>query len=895
MASIRIQQLILSLNPLYFILAIILPFGWWVYSTKQDYWNFINRKMATLNLALVNAIMVVCQVPWTFLFNTIILKYIVKIPVGRNLDSFMLYMLCRMILIGIVGLIGFLIYKGINSMLMREEIREQIEEFKYQHIVDERKNKPYLYDSRILKDLNTGKDVIIKEVDRFVHMFILGASGTGKTSSTILPMIICDLNKKLKNARIRTQKIVSLIKQQHAYVDRPKYGNEITEWCVKAKDGYEDELEAIRNKYPDCGITALAPNNATNKSIVKLAAARGQMVNSIDPSFKFTEPNVKNLGLNPFFVPLDLEPSVRQIQIANKATTFSEVLTAVSEVSGTQDPYFREVNKAVTINISIMCMLRANLHRTQTNIVEIQDCINDFGKMKKIVEDIQDALHMKVKVHIIEKKNNGSRVATADSLMQDQDDNTGDEVIFTDVPYSEMPEKYKQMKMPIEEYTEMLHNEAKGYLQPIHYVLSKMTGDSGVELQERANGLINIINDLLIDPRIKNILSADENNFIDWDKALANNEITVINTALEFGREGSTALGLFIMLSMQLAVLRRPDTNRSAHFLYIDEASQYMHPMYENMIALYRQYRVAVVLAIQSLSQTAKTPMTKYLAGVIQGAGIHIVFGRTTPEESKLYEEMGGVKKEEVTQMSTNSNSELDPNYNVTSGKRTSVESKSVTESHKIRQRGFQEVTVYMTDAGDTKRGFYAKVSFPKKSDYEKRTPVEVDFSEYALFKTESENTLPSVVTDEKTITSLKKFKTGIENTNIKDENDSIETIPDFVSTANKNMQLSAKNDKQIPQKAPGNKPHGSEREAQEDTDIRDDIAPSRNKADKMPAIDKINPSKRKQKSKNNSKTEDANFNFDTIINPEKEIVEESEEDLLAELAKFDEIGSNRR
>lgn len=48
----------------------------------------------------------------------------------------------------------------------------------------------------ICKNAETGKDAIIPLNDRFLHMLILGATGTGKTSQIILPMIRQDMANK---------------------------------------------------------------------------------------------------------------------------------------------------------------------------------------------------------------------------------------------------------------------------------------------------------------------------------------------------------------------------------------------------------------------------------------------------------------------------------------------------------------------------------------------------------------------------------------------------------------------------------------------------------------------------------------------------------------------------
>ncbi len=51
-------------------------------------------------------------------------------------------------------------------------------------------------DILLCKDAETGKNVIWPHKDRYVHMLVLGPTGSGKTSQSIIPMIYQDMKKK---------------------------------------------------------------------------------------------------------------------------------------------------------------------------------------------------------------------------------------------------------------------------------------------------------------------------------------------------------------------------------------------------------------------------------------------------------------------------------------------------------------------------------------------------------------------------------------------------------------------------------------------------------------------------------------------------------------------------
>lgn len=751
-ALIVVQERVVSVSPLYLIFAAFIPLLWWLFSTISDWWNYYNRKYATLYMVIINFLMVLAMPVWTFFFNVFAYR-ICSLPTGRNLTAGMLLSLCRIAIGGATFIIGFGFFKAIKKIIEQDNTKEQIEAFRIQDVIDTRANKENLFDLHIVRDIKTGRDVPIKEGDRFVHMFVLGAPGTGKTSSTGTPSIICDLNKKMENATKRQAALVNMIKGGRAKVRLPDANEKDLIEEAKSEDGFKNDIEAealvepapgceeeykhILAAYPDCGLTIMAPNNSLNDDVIKLAKARNLKVNVIDPAFTYENDNVRMVGINPFYVELGLSPDERLTQINNKAQTFAEILMAVNEINGVGDVYFRDINTSVTTNVAIACMLDANINGRQTNIIEVQQCIGEFHLLQPIVDDIQDYLHMRVEVvHMDDEKKKKKRgVVSREEMEKEEVEDASPQVEtyhFTPcTTEDEIEEPYYSQGMSLDEYNEMLRTESSNYYETIHFILQELLGDGYEKMFDQARGLRNLINKLVLDPRVKKVLAARDENFIDWDKALERNEITVINTALEFGPQSSTALGLFVMLNLKIAVLRRPKNKRSDHFILIDEASQYMHPMYEDMFAIFRQYRVAVTLMMQTLSQMDKTPLTQYLRNVIMTAGTHIVFGRLNADEMKYYEAMAGITHTDEVQESTSYNSEFDDNHAISHSERTTKKDVATVAGADMRQRHFQECTVFKIDQGTVKSAFVAKVSFPKRAEYKDRGVTFVDWSRY--------------------------------------------------------------------------------------------------------------------------------------------------------------------
>lgn len=755
-AIIFVQEKISSNNPLYIITAMVIPFLWWAISTYEDRWNFHDRKEMTLKIVMINFILVFLMPLWTLIFDIAVIR-ICKIPAGRNMDTQMILNLCRLVLVGVCGGVGAGLYGAFNKIISKQQIKQSIDGFRIQHILDFRDNKGNLYDLVFMKDLKTGKDRIIEEDQRFVQMLVIGSSGTGKTSSTATPAIVCDLNQKMKNALKRHAALQQMVEKGHAEVRLPVAGIEDTlieeaknggfkydmsaERLVQPKEGYEDEFKAIRKKYPDCGLTVMAPNNSLNDDVIKLAKARSIKVNVIDPDCDYSQlfENVHQIRINPFFVELGLEPTERLIQISGKAQAFSEVIQSVNELKKASDPYFADINTAVTTNIAIVCMLYANLQNQQTNIEEIQRCIDEFLDLQPKVDFIEKELGMKVRVSQVQ--NQRGRQSGAPEMGHDLNSNgeEGDkpEVQVASITYikatdeSEIPEKYREMGMGLEEFNDMRKNEAEAYGQTIHFIKQELLGNGYEKMYDQARGLRNMIDKMLLNPHVKSVLSATDQDVVDWDRILANSEVTVINTAISNTKESSTMLGLFNMLNMQLSIYRRPKGNRPDHFLLIDEASQYMHAMYDDMMAYYRQFRVGVTLMFQSLSQMDKNETTKYLKGVVLGAGNHIVFGRVSAEDMKLYEALAGIKIEDVVQESRNYDSEFDENHKISHSERVTPTEKAATSGTDIRFRDFQEVSVFTQRQGQVLPAFTAKMSFAKDSDYDDCRTEYVDWSQY--------------------------------------------------------------------------------------------------------------------------------------------------------------------
>ena len=148
------------------------------------------------------------------------------------------------------------------------------------------------------------------------------------------------------------------------------------------------------------------------------------------------------------------------------------------------------------------------------------------------------------------------------------------------------------------------------------------------------------LDNLLRLPGVKSIL-CNRNNNLNFDKALKEGEITLVCTRRgDLGRNTHKAFGLFFILSMQNAVLRREgnENSRIPNFLYIDEFPDYICKDTEAIFTLYRKYRVATVITAQNLSQLeANAPEMKYKETILSNCASKIFMGGVTPEEAEWW------------------------------------------------------------------------------------------------------------------------------------------------------------------------------------------------------------------------------------------------------------------
>lgn len=685
------------LSAFYLLLA-----GWscllFIISTDHEQYNFRKRKLFDI-LLIIFCSMTALIYLLSGIFYSIFLPILFQIPISQDITSSMIVWLSRFFYSVFTLILPAMSTKKLIENLMTEESRTMIDQFKLRKYLDTRENKEFLYDLNIIKKMEDGSDYTIKEKDRQRHMILSGVTGTGKTSSAMLPAIASDLDRKAKNEDYtKTQILTRIISKNDIYIEQNFNDLEFNIHHFKSSSEEGSRfLEQLSRNAPSAGITVIAPNADLADHVYELAAARGFRVNRIDPvplhvTTGEMKPGFK--GFNPLYISPDLPESQRKLEIFRKSRMFSDVLQALYEQTAKTDAYFTSLNRNLTSMLSILVLTTYPwLHDgLQPDVTAIQEVINDFSCVKQYLY----ALAKIVKV--------------------------GDEL---ENPKDITPDWLKTHKF----------GEYQFIVSQIAYDL---LGAGKIKMEDQARGLRIILNEFLTDPLVRKVLC--EKDTVDIDHALSKGEITVVNYGLELGMSIATGFGLFFCLSFNQAVLRRPgnENNRLLHFYYCDEFPVLLHKDMEQIFTLFRQYKVCFTCAFQTFSQFDRNEITKFLKNVVlSNVGHHIIYGSCSIEEMEIYQKLAGKKLHFIEQETISETALSSQNTTLSFSTRTTPEYKDAIEGYKMRDKDFQEVTVFGLNNGDHVPPFDAKLSFltPEQWKGPKRCHIN-----WEIYQSESSN-----------------------------------------------------------------------------------------------------------------------------------------------------------
>lgn len=439
------------------------------------------------------------------------------------------------------------------------------------------KHGPYACDVSFVKDDYTAKSVVLGEKARFSSLFVCGGSGTGKTSLVFEPMIAQDIERKYFFKEASKELGHTALKTGIATLSAP-YSND-----------YLNKNFTLNMLSPSFGKDTLY-RTFMQKMILSSSPEivyKDLGLTYMSPDFDTISNMTKicdNYGINYYLVdPLKPETSAGLNPFvyddpAKIAITLSSVLNGIS--SGSM-PEMKDTNKE-DVNIQIL-----------ENLAILLKVV--YPKMHDgILPNMEDLLTLLSKFELVEKMT---------------------EILKSD------PDLSAKYAMQI------------SYFERNFY----RTGKSTQTTEQYTYSLASKLENLLRIPSIKNILCNRHTN-INFDNALSDGDFIFICTRRgEAGKNVNKAFGLFFLLSMQNAILRRPgnENTRIPNFLYIDEFPEFLSKDTESIFATYRKYKVGTTISAQSISMLNTNTMggSRINSAILSNCASKVFTGGAAPAD----------------------------------------------------------------------------------------------------------------------------------------------------------------------------------------------------------------------------------------------------------------------
>ena len=455
-------------------------------------------------------------------------------------------------------------------------------------------------DVKLCNDLATGNPVIVTEERRMETVLIQGATGTGKTSTMLLPMCASDLHLKHKYNQMAKEAAIKALENRCAFINSPASNEYLNKYFsldllhpIKGKENEYSEIlgDLVKAKdldtgapiFRNLGITVLEPDGKYIEDFKTIAHNLNIPVYTIDP----LDPD--SFGINPF---INKNP-------AKVASIISTVLKGMyeSEDSDSSNAFFGQVTQQALENLAILLKL---MYPRMNN-----------GE----IPTLEDMLKMLYDYSIVEEM--------CEELKKDPVLNKKHAILI----------KYFERNF----YAPPLDINGRPVLGTV--------GSNRRETEQFLYGATTQLDNLMRNKAVRRIL-CDRKNNIDLDRVLAEGLcVTVCTRRGELGALLSKPFGMFYILTMQDAVLRRPgdENTRIPHFFYIDEFPDFVNKETETCFTLFRKYRCAMTIAIQNLSQLERTKSMKFYKEVVTSNSKTVaVFGDTNKEDSDYWSKSFG-------------------------------------------------------------------------------------------------------------------------------------------------------------------------------------------------------------------------------------------------------------
>lgn len=718
-SAIYLLPYVITSNLVYVGISSFLPFVVWALSTTSDYMSFHAKKRFYFYLCCFHAFSICLQSFYHPLYKiaVLIIQHIRITPIFTS--TMAMNFACEFILLGLIGIGSALIHITAKE-LVKPGLVSMISTFRFHHYVDFRPYKQYRYDLSYANEVENGKKVVIKDKDRFTGSLVDGGSGTGKTSLIGMNTANEDLNRKLANLKLIEEEAFLLAKEGKIKLKNANISSIYSEGFFNIKaftDNKNDKLiKRLSLKYPNCGLTIMAPDNSLIDDMINLVEKKGvEKYYVVDPSLdEKTKKLKKNLiGFNPFrLISSWRKLTIEQLEdeVSAVANLIADVLITVSNSEGAKtDLFYDGINRAVTVNISTVMALGVPLvHNRFATFEDFSYCVNDFTLLAPYVDKLEE-MYGKVGKIIVPQKHNARRMDPNNDF-EPQKIKLG----IANEAMSDIEEEFED---------DSLSKSKNPFKVAISQIKAELIGDGASSMFEQARGLRNMINIFMGNPKLRRLYTMKDS--LDFDEMMDKGYIVFVNTVLSEGQVTSKSFGLFFLLMYKRAMFRRSVESRTTCYqsFLTDELPKYNTLEWEDMVTLARKFGIMFTGVIQSLGQFSKNETTKFLEDVFVGVGTQVVFGRAGVKDMEYFSKLDGNVYKDLERNSVSSNSIIEDNANQNFGVMTERKAVVNREGSEIRNVDFKEFTVYTCNEGYTSPSKLAKGYFLDKTDAYKKAP----------------------------------------------------------------------------------------------------------------------------------------------------------------------------
>ena len=450
---------------------------------------------------------------------------------------------------------------------------------------------PYTAEVYLCYDVESGKSITIPENSRYQSLFVCGGSGSGKTSQVYEPMIARDLERKFFYREVSKEMGFTALKTRIATLNAP-YDN--------------DYLNKNFN------LNMLTPTD--DKASIFKAYMKKMILSTFGNEITY-----KDLGLT--LMAPDYEVISHMSDVCNNFGISYNLIDPQNPNSIGLNPFVYDDSSKIAISIS--SVLKAMYNTSHSDV--------DEAYKEDIVMQAIENLAILLK-EMYPRMNDGKLPNMEDMLK-----------MFTNF---ELIEKMCEILAHNEELKEKYSIQLAYFRKNFYH---NAPGKSNIE--KYLYTIISQLDNLLRIPGIKGIL-CNRNNNLNFDEMLANANVTFICTRRgDLGAAGHKAFGLFFLIAMQNAVLRRPgiEDSRIPHFLYIDEFSDFICKDTEAMFTMYRKYKVGNIISVQSLQQLETSHLREnYKNTILSNCANKIYTGNGVVDELEWWSNEFGTRREWV-------------------------------------------------------------------------------------------------------------------------------------------------------------------------------------------------------------------------------------------------------